>query len=253
MLCPVLGAAYPRHLRLGSSWYPNQPACSSTQLYFQLYSALVPTVPSGYNAENPLAPSAQIVGLLADQGVPKIFATLLCDEGGLLWMGGYDPSAITSTPLYTPLDNTKARNLIRECHAGLLGGLRSDALVADSLCSPVVWRKQPFNGCWDASYWSPRTSNPHTMAAHRGTTCSRLRPSAWAVRTWDWTPTPSHGESHFLPVHSKATAPQVRCPHCTHAAVSRCCDWFALGPCCGGVSHCWLRGCHPASTPRCIF
>ena len=59
-----------------------------------------------------LTPGAQIVGLLADKDVPKIFATLLCDEGGLLWMGGYNPSATTSTPLYTPLDNTQVRSCI---------------------------------------------------------------------------------------------------------------------------------------------
>ena len=57
----------------------------------------------------------QIVGLLADKGVPKIFSTLLCDEGGLLWMGGYNPTATTSTPLFTPLDNTQAGSRLNIC------------------------------------------------------------------------------------------------------------------------------------------
>ena len=38
--------------------------------------------------------------------MPQIFATLLCREGGFLWVGGYDPNAATSTPLYTPLDTS---------------------------------------------------------------------------------------------------------------------------------------------------
>ena len=44
-----------------------------------------------------------IVGFLADKGTPKIFATLLCEQGGLLWVGGYNPEATTSAPRYTPM------------------------------------------------------------------------------------------------------------------------------------------------------
>ncbi len=43
--------------------------------------------------------------LIAAMGIPNVFATELCDNGGTLWLGGYDPAAITSgaTPQYTPL------------------------------------------------------------------------------------------------------------------------------------------------------
>jgi hypothetical protein len=38
----------------------------------------------------------------ATQKVPNIFATKLCDTGGSLWLGGFDPSATTAAPQYTP-------------------------------------------------------------------------------------------------------------------------------------------------------
>jgi hypothetical protein len=34
--------------------------------------------------------------------VPDVFALRLCDQGGTLWFGGYDPSATTGPPVYTP-------------------------------------------------------------------------------------------------------------------------------------------------------
>ena len=63
----------------------------------------------------------QIVGLLADKKVPQIFSTLLCDEGGLLWMGGYNPKATTGSPLYTPMDSSQGYYLF-EIDAIGLGG-----------------------------------------------------------------------------------------------------------------------------------
>ena len=65
--------------------------------------------------------SQTIVGLLADQGVPEIFSTLLCQQGGLLWVGGYNPDAATSAPLYTPLDNTQGYYLFSISAIGLGG------------------------------------------------------------------------------------------------------------------------------------
>jgi hypothetical protein len=35
--------------------------------------------------------------------VPNVFATELCDSGGTLWLGGYDPSFTTGPPQYVPL------------------------------------------------------------------------------------------------------------------------------------------------------
>ena len=41
---------------------------------------------------------------VATQKVPDIFATQLCDSGGSLWLGGYDPAATTAAPQYTPFE-----------------------------------------------------------------------------------------------------------------------------------------------------
>ncbi len=39
---------------------------------------------------------------VATQNVPDVFSTKLCDKGGSLWLGGYDPAATTAPPQYTP-------------------------------------------------------------------------------------------------------------------------------------------------------
>jgi hypothetical protein len=39
---------------------------------------------------------------VAAKGVPNAFATQLCDNGGTLWLGGYDPAFTTAAPQYTP-------------------------------------------------------------------------------------------------------------------------------------------------------
>jgi len=40
--------------------------------------------------------------MVLSQMVPDIFATKLCDTGGSLWLGGYDPAATTGAVQYTP-------------------------------------------------------------------------------------------------------------------------------------------------------
>ena len=54
-------------------------------------------------------PAAAVAGtqglldqLVVTQKLPDIFATKLCDTGGSLWLGGYDPTATTAAPQYTP-------------------------------------------------------------------------------------------------------------------------------------------------------
>jgi hypothetical protein len=39
--------------------------------------------------------------LLANEPLQDIFATRLCDSGGTLWLGGYDPTMTTAAPVYT--------------------------------------------------------------------------------------------------------------------------------------------------------
>ena len=54
----------------------------------------------------PAAALAGTTGLMdqmvASQKVPDVFATKLCDTGGSLWLGGYDPAATTGAVQYTP-------------------------------------------------------------------------------------------------------------------------------------------------------
>jgi hypothetical protein len=40
---------------------------------------------------------------IAESKAPDIFATELCDQGGMLWLGGYDATHATAAPQYTPL------------------------------------------------------------------------------------------------------------------------------------------------------
>jgi hypothetical protein len=40
---------------------------------------------------------------VAQYKVPDVFATELCDTTGTLWLGGYDPAAMTAAPQYTPI------------------------------------------------------------------------------------------------------------------------------------------------------
>jgi len=42
--------------------------------------------------------------LVATTHIPDIFSTELCDSGGTLWLGGYDPTFTTAAPQYTPLE-----------------------------------------------------------------------------------------------------------------------------------------------------
>jgi hypothetical protein len=37
------------------------------------------------------------------KGIANVFATELCDASGTLWLGGYDPTAASAPPLYTPV------------------------------------------------------------------------------------------------------------------------------------------------------
>jgi hypothetical protein len=60
--------------------------------------------------------------LVSTAKVPNIFATELCDSGGTLWLGGYDPTHTTAAPKYTPL----------------AGGLLADYYYAVNLVSVSV-------------------------------------------------------------------------------------------------------------------
>ena len=41
--------------------------------------------------------------LVTTSGLPDVFATELCNTGGTLWLGGYDPSFTTAPPQFVPL------------------------------------------------------------------------------------------------------------------------------------------------------
>jgi hypothetical protein len=44
--------------------------------------------------------------LVAEQHFTNVFASELCDPGGTLWLGGYDPTHVTAPPQYTPFSTT---------------------------------------------------------------------------------------------------------------------------------------------------
>jgi hypothetical protein len=43
---------------------------------------------------------------IAETNAPNVFATKLCDQGGTLWLGGYDANETTAPPKFTPLLDT---------------------------------------------------------------------------------------------------------------------------------------------------
>jgi hypothetical protein len=49
-----------------------------------------------------------VLDKLVASGMPDVFAVQLCDVGGHLWLGGFDRTAGTSEPIYTPLLPTSA-------------------------------------------------------------------------------------------------------------------------------------------------
>lgn len=75
----------------------------------------------GFLTQNPLCNSFQgVLGLatpdpgendyfaqlVAVDGTPNIFSVGLCDAGGSLWLGGYNPSATTGPPQFTPMNQS---------------------------------------------------------------------------------------------------------------------------------------------------
>jgi hypothetical protein len=77
-------------------------AITSQTMFFQ-----GPGCDEGIIGFGPPAAVAQGTDLWFNQFVstthlPNVFATELCDSGGTLWLGGYDPSATTAAPQYTP-------------------------------------------------------------------------------------------------------------------------------------------------------
>jgi hypothetical protein len=48
----------------------------------------------------------QLLG--SNPSMANVFAVELCDTGGTLWLGGYDPAALTGAPAYTPLPPSPA-------------------------------------------------------------------------------------------------------------------------------------------------
>jgi hypothetical protein len=72
------------------------------------------TAPFTYEGVLGLAPLASAVGatdgyvddLVAKGSVQNVFATELCEPGGHLWLGGYDPAFTTAPPQYTPFSTS---------------------------------------------------------------------------------------------------------------------------------------------------
>ena len=76
----------------------NQPAyCSSKS---GSYQGIVGLAPAGSALPDTTGYFDQVVSTL---GVADVFATELCPTTGKLWLGGWDPTATTAPPVYTPL------------------------------------------------------------------------------------------------------------------------------------------------------
>jgi cathepsin D len=67
--------------------------------------------------------------------LPDIFATELCETGGTLWLGGYDPSHTTAAPQYTP----KAAELESYYHAVTL-----TSITVGTTTVPVASNSLPY-------------------------------------------------------------------------------------------------------------
>ncbi|MHB8418561.1 MAG: pepsin-like aspartyl protease [Myxococcales bacterium] len=63
---------------------------------------------AGFGPAGLAAPDTQsVAAALPAFGLPEIFAVELCQNGGKLWLGGWDPSAATAPPFYAPLAASK--------------------------------------------------------------------------------------------------------------------------------------------------
>jgi hypothetical protein len=82
-------------------------AIDSQSQFFQ--STQCDSASGGFQGVLGLGPSAAALSgtdgyldrLVAAGQVPDVFALWLCDAGGTLWVGGWDPAAVTATPSYT--------------------------------------------------------------------------------------------------------------------------------------------------------
>jgi hypothetical protein len=101
------GEIYQDTVALGSGAAPVKlVAIDSQHDFFQLF----PCTMQGVMGFGP--PGAALSGtevffdqLAATAHVPDVFATELCDTGGTLWLGGYDPSFTTAAPQYVPMSS----------------------------------------------------------------------------------------------------------------------------------------------------
>jgi hypothetical protein len=70
--------------------------------------------PASYQGIIGFAPSGSAVGpttgfldsLVAGGFAPDVFAFHLCDNGGTLWLGGFDPASVTAPPEYVPMSTS---------------------------------------------------------------------------------------------------------------------------------------------------
>jgi hypothetical protein len=101
------GEIYEDTVALGSGAAPVKlVAIDSQSDFFQLFPCTI----QGVVGFGPQGAALAGTGVYVDQlaataHVPDVFATELCDTGGTLWLGGYDPSFTTAAPQYVPLSS----------------------------------------------------------------------------------------------------------------------------------------------------
>jgi hypothetical protein len=80
-------------------------AITSQSQFFQLFQCGEVEGVIGFGPAGSELPgtNAYFDDLVASAKIPNVFATQLCDNGGTLWLGGYDSSATTAAPQYVPM------------------------------------------------------------------------------------------------------------------------------------------------------
>jgi hypothetical protein len=101
------GEIYQDTVAMGSGAAPVKlVAIDSQRDFFQLFPCTMQGV-MGFGPAGAALSGTEVFldQLAANAHVPDVFATELCDDGGTLWLGGYDPSFTTAAPQYVPLSS----------------------------------------------------------------------------------------------------------------------------------------------------
>jgi hypothetical protein len=100
--------------------------CGSTKMEWQ---GLVGFAPAPFAAKGT---NGYFDELVAESGISNVFATALCDTGGHLWLGGYDPAYVTAPPEYTPMSSSANAkdSYVVDLESVAIGGMSASIPIA---------------------------------------------------------------------------------------------------------------------------